>query len=89
MTENSIDEYKSGVDGLITLNRNLNSDNARRKLDGRAEAHIIEIACSPAPEGHSRWTLRLLEEQAKVVLDVPVSKDTIGRALKKINFDLT
>ena len=80
---------KSGVDGLITLNRNLNSDNARRKLDGRAEAHIIEISCSPAPEGHSRWTLRLLEEQAKVVLDVPVSKDTIGRALKKINFDLT
>ena len=30
-----------------------------------------------------------LEEQAKIVLDVPVSKDTIGRALKKIGFDLT
>ena len=59
------------------------------QFDGRAEARIIEIACSPAPEGHSRWTLRLLEEQAKIVLDVPVSKDTIGRALKKINFDLT
>ena len=69
--------------------RNVNSDNACRKFDGRAEARIIEIACSPAPEGHSRWTLRLLEEQAKIVLDVPVSKDTIGRALKKINFDLT
>lgn len=52
----------------------------RQKFDGRAEARIIEIACSPAPEGHSRWTLRLLEEQAKIVLDVPVSKDTIGRA---------
>lgn len=57
-----------------------NSDQARRKFDGRAEARIIEIACSPAPKGHSRWTLRLLEEQAKIVLDVPVSKDTIGRA---------
>lgn len=74
---------ESGIDGIITLNRNVNSDNARRKLDGRAEARIIEIAFSPAPEGHSRWTLRLLEEQAKVVLDTPVSKDTIGRALKK------
>ncbi len=51
-------------------------------MDGRAEARIIEIACSPAPEEHSRWTLRLLEEQAKIVLDVPVSKDTIGRAKK-------
>ncbi len=74
---------EEGIKGVITLKRSVNSDNARRKLDGRAEARIIEIACSPAPEGHSRWTLRLLEEQAKIVLDVPVSKDTIGRALKK------
>ncbi len=71
------------IKGVISLKRNVNSDNAHRKFDGRAEARIIEIACSPAPEGHSRWTLRLLEEQAKIVLDVPVSKDTIGRALKK------
>ena len=80
---------ENGIEGIITLKRNVNSDNARRKLDGRAEARIIEIACSPAPKGYSRWTLRLLEEQSKIVLDVPVSKDTIGRALKKINFDLT
>lgn len=80
---------EKGIDGISSLKRNVNSDNSKRKLDGRAEARIIEIACSPAPEGHSRWTLRLLEEQAKVALDVPVSKDTIGRALKKTNFDLT
>ncbi len=61
----------------------------KRKLDGHAEAKLIEIACGPPPEGHSRWTLRLLEEKARVELDVPVSKDTIGRALKKTNFDLT
>ena len=71
------------IKGIISLNRSVNSDNARRKLDGRAEARIIEIACSPAPTGHSRWTLRLLAQQAKIVLDTPVSKDTIGRALKK------
>ena len=78
-----------GIEGITSLNRNVNSDNARRKLDGRAEARLIEIACSPAPEGHSRWTLRLLEEQAKIVLDTPVGKNAIGRALKKTNFDLT
>ncbi|MGL6198683.1 MAG: helix-turn-helix domain-containing protein, partial [Lachnospiraceae bacterium] len=55
-----------GMEGLVSINRNVNSDNARRKLDGRAEARLIEIACSPAPEGHSRWTLRLLEEEAKI-----------------------
>ena len=80
---------EKGLEGIISLNRNINSDNVRKKFDGRAEACIIETACSPAPEGHFRWTLRLLEEQAKTVLDVPVSKDTIGRALKKINIDLT
>lgn len=81
--------YNEGIEGIISLKRNINSDNARRKLDGRAEARLIEIACSPAPEGHSRWTLRLLEEQAKIVLDTPVGKNAIGRALKKTNFDLT
>ena len=80
---------EQGIDGIIALKRNVNSDNAKRKLDGRAEARLIEIACSPAPEGHSRWTLRLLEEQAKIVLDTPVGKNAIGRALKKTNFDLT
>ncbi len=74
---------EKGIEGITSLNRSVSSDQARRKFDGRAEARIIEIACSPAPEGHSRWTLRLLEEQAKIVLDVPVSKDTIGRAFKK------
>ncbi len=81
--------YNEGIEGIISLKRNINSDNARRKLDGRAEARLIEIACSPAPEGHSRWTLRLLEEQAKIVLGTPVGKNAIGRALKKTNFDLT
>ncbi len=87
---NTVKRYhEEGMDGLATLKRSINSDNARRKLDGRAEARLIEIACSPAPEGHSRWTLRLLEEQGRIVLDEPVGKNAIGRALKKTDFDLT
>jgi hypothetical protein len=35
-----------GVDSVTSIKRSLNSDNARRKLDGRAEACLIEIACS-------------------------------------------
>ncbi len=30
------------------------------KLDEKGEAHLIALACSPAPEGHDHWTLRLL-----------------------------
>lgn len=60
---NTIKLYsEKGIEGIISLNRNINSDNVRRKFDGWAEARIIEIACGLAPEGHSRWTLRLLEE---------------------------
>ncbi|WP_352397956.1 helix-turn-helix domain-containing protein [[Clostridium] aminophilum] len=78
-----------GMSYLTSLKRNENSDNARRKVDGRTEALIIEIACSPAPEGHSRWTLRLLEDECKIVLDEHVGKDAIARALKKTNYSLT
>jgi len=76
---------EAGLDTCLTLNRSVNSDNARRKVDGRAEAQLIALACGPVPEGHARWTLRLLEEKAKVILDAPVSHDTIRRTLKKTN----
>lgn len=80
---------EGGIDAVTEFKRNVNSDNARRVLDGRAEARIIELACGPVPEGHLRWTIRLLEEKARVVLDTPVSREAIRRALKKMNFDLT
>ena len=32
----------------------------RRKLSGKQEAHVIAVACTTPPEGHGRWTLRLL-----------------------------
>ena len=87
---NTVKTYcTNGLEKLLVLERNVNSDNARRKVDGRAEAKIIEIACGPVPDGHSRWTLRLLEDRAKVALDTPVSREAIRRALKKTDFDLT
>ena len=87
---NTVKKYfNGGIAAVIEFKRNVNSDNARRVLDGRAEARIIELACGPVPEGHSRWTIRLLEEKSKMILDTPVSREAIRRALKKINFDLT
>ena len=80
---------QNGLDAALKLKRSVNSDNARRKVDGRLEAQIVEIACGPVPEGHSRWTIRLLEEQAKIEFDEPVSRETIRRSLKKTGLDLT
>lgn len=55
-----------------------------RTLDGRAEAHLIRLACGPAPEGRNRWTLSLLADKL-VELEIveSVSATTVYRTLKK------
>lgn len=41
----------NGLDSVLILNRNTNSDNVNRKIDGVLEARTIAMACSPLPEG--------------------------------------
>jgi len=55
-----------------------------RKLDGRAEARVIALACSAPPDGRKAWTMRLLADRL-VELEVveSVSDETVRRALKK------
>jgi hypothetical protein len=53
-------------------------------FDGEKEARLIALACSTAPEGYARWTLRLLEEKVVELAIVDRASDnTIGRVLKK------
>ena len=61
-----------------------------RKLDGRAEAHLIALACRAAPKGRNRWTVRLLADQM-VALGIVDScgKSSVHRTLKKMNLSLT
>jgi transposase len=57
--------------------------------DGDGEAHLIALACGQAPEGRSRWTLRLLADRMVALEYVEeVSKDTVRRVLKKTNLSL-
>ena len=35
----------------------------RKKVDGKAEAHLIALACSQPPEGRVSWTLQLMADQ--------------------------
>jgi len=53
-------------------------------LDGKAEAVVIALACSPTPDGAARWSARLLANRL-VELEVveSVSEDTVLRVLKK------
>jgi hypothetical protein len=53
-------------------------------IDGKKEAQLIALACGEPPDGHSRWTFKLLSERM-VELEIidSVSPKTIERVLKK------
>jgi transposase len=61
-----------------------------KALDGVGEAHLIALACGDPPEGHNRWTVRLLADRI-VSLDLVEScgKSSVYRVLKKTNLSLT
>ncbi len=67
------------------LARKCNANSARRRIfDGAAEAKLIALTLSPAPQGFARWSLRLLEEKVVELHIVERASDnTIGRTLKK------
>ena len=55
-----------------------------RKIDGDVEAHLIALSCSEPPEGHARWTLRLLaNEVVEMGYVYSISHETVRNALKK------
>jgi len=59
-------------------------------FDGAFEARLIALACSDAPEGYQRWTVRLLADKAvELNFTSSVSHMTVQRVLKKTNLSLT
>ena len=61
-----------------------------KKFDGVAEAHLIATACSSAPEGRNRWTVRLLaDEMVSLGIVESCGKTTVHNTLKKMNLSLT
>lgn len=94
VTSRSIEHLKKRFveDGLeATLERKPREKPPREVIfDGAFEARLISLACSEAPEGHQRWTVRLLAEKAvELHFAETVSHMTVQRTLKKMNFRLT
>ena len=60
------------------------------KITGDIEAKVIALACSNPPEGYSKWTLRLLANQAVELGYIDeISHVSVMRILKKTNLNLT
>ena len=50
------------------------------KVDGDVEAHLIALSCSNPPDGHARWSLRLLADRAVELQWVEaISHETVRR----------
>ena len=77
-------------EGLASAINEQSRSGTPEKFTGAQRAKITAIACSAPPEGHSRWTLRLLADTI-VELDIveDISYKTVERTLKKTNLSLT
>jgi hypothetical protein len=74
--------HERGV--LESLKRGEQKQRKARKLDGRGEAQLVAITCSPPPVGQACWSLRLLRErliEMEVVENIGL--ETIRSTLKK------
>ena len=67
-----------------SLLRNEQKNRKANKIDGRAEAHLVALACSEPPDGRTHWTLKLLADRL-VALELvdSVSPETVRKTLKK------
>jgi len=60
------------------------------RYDGAFDARLLQLACSEAPKGHRRWTVRLLSEKVVELRIAPTcSPMAVCRSLKKTDFSLT
>ena len=75
------------------IDKALNSEKGNRiyekKVDGDLEAKIIQIACSKAPEGFAKWSLRMIADKAVELHYVDkLSHVSVYNVLKKTNLNL-
>ena len=72
------------TDGLEAALRDKPRSGKPTTIDGMARAKITALACSAAPEGHARWTLRLLADKVVELGFVEdISHTTVSQILKK------
>lgn len=78
---------KEGLDSA--LNPRKKSRTRNRRLDGEQEAQLVMLACSVAPEGRVRWTLRLLRDKTiEFGIVESIGVETVRRTLKKTHLNL-
>ena len=75
---------ESGLEGALTHKRTPRPQTKR--LDGEAEARLVQLACTEAPDGRERWTMQMLADKL-IELEIieTISDETVRTTLKKMN----
>ncbi len=93
VTARTIEHLKQRVveEGLdATLVRKASRKPREPSFDGEFDARLTALACSQAPDGYRRWTVRLLANKlVELKIVESVSAMTVQRSLKKTNCSLT
>jgi transposase len=78
--------YRTGGEQRLAFLHDAPRSGRPVRVDGPQQAKLVALACSPAPEGYGRWSLRLLADRAvELGLEQPLSKSQVQRVLKKTN----
>ena len=73
---------RGGFDGVLARKARNRPGNV--KIDGEAKAKIVALTYTDPPEGHARWTLRLIAEKSVELGYVEsISHVAVGNILKK------
>jgi len=72
----------SGLDAVLT--RQPHPNPKPRKLDGKAEAHLVAVCCSKPPDGRTCWTMQLLADKlVELKIIDAIGPECVRRTLKK------
>lgn len=56
----------------------------RSRFDTATQARIVQLACSPPPPGHARWTVRMLAHQViELAIVDQIAPESVRQVLKK------
>jgi transposase len=78
--------YRAG--GVERVLEDKIQQNRRQALRGEEEAVMVAIACSPVPDGHDHWTLRMLRDKLiELGMVDHLSAATVQDRLKKMTLN--
>ena len=76
--------YREG--GIAGILQDKVQQRRRRALSGSEEALLVAMACSPVPDGHDHWTVRMLQEKVvELGIVAHIGRGTVHALLKKMN----